>query len=126
MRKEEKDVVQILIKLKFKIEFLLKQNGNNIYITMEAIQKQKCVYCKMNMTIDNFKKKRVDSYQKTCNQCLVNRDASAKKRKKCPHGRQKGQCRDCGGVGICEHNRPRSTCKECCGSQIMASGWCRL
>ena len=60
---------------------------------MEVIQRQKCVYCKMNMTIDNFNKKRDDSYhQKTCNQCLANHAAYAKKHNKtykCPHGRKK-------------------------------------
>ena len=86
---------------------------------MEAIQKQKCVYCKMNMTTDNFKKKRGDSYQKTCNQCLSRRNASAKKRK-CPHGRHKNQCIDCGGVNTCEHGRLRTQCRDCGGSQICA------
>ena len=69
------------------------------------------------MTIDNFKKKRDDSYQKTCNQCLSRRNASAKKRK-CPHGKRKSQCKECGGVGICEHDRLLTDCKLCGGSQI--------
>ena len=90
---------------------------------MEAIQKQKCVYCKMNMTIDNFKKKRDDSYQKTCNQCLANRNASAKKRNKtyiytCPHGKEKSKCRDCGGVSFCEHDRRRTICRDCGGGSV--------
>ena len=90
---------------------------------MEAIQKQKCVYCKMNMTIDNFKKKRDDSYQKTCNQCLANRNASAEKRNKtyiykCPHGKQKSKCRDCGGVSFCEHDRRRTICRDCGGGSV--------
>ena len=42
--------------------------------------------------------------------------------KKCPHGRQRSQCRECGGSQICEHNRLRSTCKECGGSQICEHG----
>ena len=29
-------------------------------------------------------------------------------RKKCPHGRQKTVCRECGGSQICEHDRPTS------------------
>ena len=36
----------------------------------------------------------------------------------CPHGRQRTQCKECGGKGICEHGRQRSRCKECGGSQI--------
>ena len=39
-------------------------------------------------------------------------------RKKCPHGRRRCQCKECGGAGICPHNRHRSQCKECGGSQI--------
>ena len=30
---------------------------------------------------------------------------------RCEHGRQKNQCRDCGGVSICHHDRIRSQCK---------------
>ena len=33
----------------------------------------------------------------------------------CPHGRQRSQCKECGGCGICEHGRVRSQCKECGG-----------
>ena len=33
----------------------------------------------------------------------------------CPHGRQRSQCKECGGAGICEHGRVRSRCKECGG-----------
>ena len=66
----------------------------------------------MNLTIENFKKKRDDSYQKTCNQCLDRRNASAKKHN-CPHGRRKNQCKECGGVSLCEHDIQRSYCKLC-------------
>jgi len=34
---------------------------------------------------------------------------------KCPHGRQKSRCKDCGGVGICEHGREKRACKQCNG-----------
>ena len=37
---------------------------------------------------------------------------------KCPHGRRRSECKECGGGSICEHDRRRSTCKECGGSQI--------
>ena len=33
---------------------------------------------------------------------------------KCAHGRQRSQCKDCGGSGICEHGRVRTQCKDCC------------
>jgi len=37
---------------------------------------------------------------------------------RCPHGRIRSQCKDCGGSSICEHNRHRPKCKECGGSEI--------
>ena len=40
----------------------------------------------------------------------------------CPHGRQRRQCKECGGGSICEHGRQRSHCKECGGSQICDHG----
>ena len=43
----------------------------------------------------------------------------------CPHGRQRSQCKDCGGSGLCEHGRRRSTCKECGGGSICEHGWRR-
>ncbi len=43
-------------------------------------------------------------------------------RKKCPHGRQRHQCKECGGVGICPHGRQRYQCKECGGSGICPHG----
>tara|TARA_R110002126_G_scaffold19885_1_gene74367 strand:- start:1051 stop:1998 length:948 start_codon:yes stop_codon:yes gene_type:complete len=39
-------------------------------------------------------------------------------KKKCPHSRQRSQCKDCGGSEICEHNRQRSGCKDCGGVSI--------
>ena len=43
------------------------------------------------------------------------KDFSIKKRviAKCPHGRQRSFCKECGGSQICEHGRQRSICKEC-------------
>ena len=35
------------------------------------------------------------------------------KRKRCEHGRQRNQCKECGGSSICEHRRQRHRCKEC-------------
>ena len=40
----------------------------------------------------------------------------------CPHGRQRSDCKECGGASICEHGRVRSQCKECGGSQICEHG----
>ena len=77
-------------------------------------QRQKCIRCKMNMTMDKFKQKRDDSYQKTCNVCLDMRN----KKNECEHGRRRNQRKDCGGSSICEHNKHRSKCKDCGGSSI--------
>ena len=40
----------------------------------------------------------------------------------CEHGRQRPQCKECGGSQICEHGRQRSKCKECGGSGICEHG----
>jgi hypothetical protein len=42
--------------------------------------------------------------------------------KKCPHGKQKTTCKECGGSQICIHGRNKSICKECGGSQICIHG----
>ncbi len=41
-----------------------------------------------------------------------------KPEKKCPHGRRKSRCIECGGSSICEHNRERGKCSECGGASI--------
>ena len=41
---------------------------------------------------------------------------------RCAHGRQKSECKDCGGSGICEHGRIRRICKDCGGSSICEHG----
>ena len=33
--------------------------------------------------------------------------------KKCPHGRRRYQCRDCGGASFCMHGRQQHTCRDC-------------
>ena len=45
--------------------------------------------------------------------------ASRKKaRSRCPHDRERSQCKECGGASICPHQRERSRCKECGGAGI--------
>ena len=41
---------------------------------------------------------------------------------RCPHGRQRYFCRECGGGGFCEHGRYRSRCIECGGSGLCEHG----
>eukprot|EP00802_Teleaulax_amphioxeia_P018666 Tamp_18869.p1 GENE.Tamp_18869~~Tamp_18869.p1 ORF type:complete len:399 (+),score=39.93 Tamp_18869:62-1258(+) len=40
----------------------------------------------------------------------------------CQHGRQRSQCRECGGASICEHNRVRSACRDCKGGSYCKHG----
>lgn len=41
-----------------------------------------------------------------------------RKRKKCPHGKRRDECVECGGSGVCVHRRLRKDCVECGGSGI--------
>jgi hypothetical protein len=79
--------------------------------------RQKCTRCKMNLTMDKFKQKRDNTYQKRCNECLEKFRKWAHENK-CSHGRQRNKCKECGGASICEHQRRRSECKECGGASI--------
>ena len=38
-----------------------------------------------------------------------------RKRKSCVHGRDKGKCRECGGISFCIHQRYKYTCIDCGG-----------
>jgi hypothetical protein len=58
------------------------------------MEKNQCRRCKMNLTLDNFKKKRDDTYQKTCEECLAQQRAYAHSNK-CEHGRRRGRCKEC-------------------------------
>ena len=44
------------------------------------------------------------------------------KRIVCEHGRQKRECKECGGSGICERGRRKAYCKECGGSGFCEYG----
>jgi hypothetical protein len=46
------------------------------------------------------------------------KQAAQPKRWSCQHGRQRSQCKECGGGSICPHQRRRSQCKECGGGSI--------
>ena len=41
---------------------------------------------------------------------------------KCEHGKQKANCKECGGSAFCEHNKFKQYCKECGGSSICEHG----
>jgi len=86
---------------------------------MEPVKRQKCGQCKMNMTLEKFTKKRDDTYQKTCDECLEKRNVSRVKRK-CPHDRDRNECRECNGVSFCAHDRLRIKCIECGGVSMCS------
>ena len=44
--------------------------------------------------------------------------ARKKARSRCPHGRERSRCTECGGAGICPHQRERSKCKESGGAGL--------
>lgn len=50
----------------------------------------------------------------------VKKDSSV--RGKCPHGRRKSLCKECGGVGVCVHGRHKYRCKDCSGCSICEHG----
>ena len=54
---------------------------------------------------------------KSCQICR-DKDKIYRKNKKCPHGRKKNMCKECGGGSVCPHNRIRSVCKDCKGGAI--------
>ena len=51
--------------------------------------------------------------------------ASTRKRKarpKCPHGKRKAQCKECGGSAFCEHGKEKRQCKKCGDSVFCEHG----
>ena len=80
-------------------------------------RKKRCTKSKHFLLIECFKNIKNSQLTKRCVKCLDNCKKS-KQQTKWKHGRQRSQCKDCGGSQICEHNRIKSTCKDCGGSQI--------
>jgi hypothetical protein len=74
--------------------------------------KQKCQRCKYELLLEEFKKKRDGTYPKTCIVCC-NKLKEYRDKSKCPHGKRKTRCKDCGGGSICEHSCRRYICKIC-------------
>ena len=77
---------------------------------------QHCKTCRKDLEPIVFNENGKD--YKTCNTCRNKRKA----RRKCPHGKRKSQCKDCGGASICEHGRRKSRCKDCVGASICEHG----
>ena len=64
-----------------------------------------------------MKQTRLDSFN-FCPPCPTITKKTKRVHRKCPHGKRRTRCKECGGGSICEHDRIRSDCKECGGSQI--------
>lgn len=79
------------------------------------VPRQKCLRCRMNMTLDKFRKKRDDTYTKQCIEC---NEKCKKYVKRCEHGKVIYQCKECKGSSICEHNVASYRCKKCKGPGI--------
>jgi len=48
--------------------------------------------------------------------CCRNNYNNFRNKNKCPHGKQKSRCFDCGGVGFCKHRIRKIYCIKCDGS----------
>ena len=62
----------------------------------------------------------------SCSQCLCKHGKPRSKCVECPrrrhyhceHGRQRYDCKACGGAGVCIHGKRKSTCKKCGGAGL--------
>ena len=82
----------------------------------EQKNKVQCTYCKCYKFEECFINEKGGLF-KMCLRCREIKRRNAEKNK-CPHGRRKETCKECGGSGICIHNRMKATCKDCNGSSI--------
>lgn len=83
--------------------------------------RKQCRRCKMSLTLDNYIKKRDDTLQKTCNECLI-KQRTYVELNKCPHSRRKTRCIECEGGAICIHKKVRSRCHLCGGGEMCVHG----
>ena len=83
---------------------------------METINYFHCKKCRCRRSEKEFEIYK-EIRRLTCLPCKANR-----LKNKCPHGKQKSQCKDCGGCGMCSHAKQKSKCKECGGVSICPHG----
>ena len=69
-----------------------------------------CSKCRNQKDLQIFTKNEITL--KTCESCR-HKGKEVREKYSYPHGKQKYQCRDCGGAGICEHKTFKSICKIC-------------
>ena len=85
------------------------------------MDKKKCNRCEVVLPYTDFTKKRNGEYCKQCIQCNK-RIQEQRNKNKCPHGRRKSSCKECGGTSFCEHERIRTKCKDCGGGTRCSHG----
>ena len=79
---------------------------------------RECTKCKMLLASDEFGKPKLNGKGlRTCLKCRL-KNKQSKEKNKCPHNKQRYDCRKCLGNKFCKHNRHRTTCKECDGGSI--------
>lgn len=72
---------------------------------------QKCKGCKQNLDLSKFRTNSKGAVTKRCVTCLAKHNLP--NRLKCPHGKRKDHCYECGGSGMCEHKKQRYHCRQC-------------
>ena len=87
---------------------------NNVQATFE------CSRCNKLFFAEGFKVDRLGKRLKTCLECNA-RSKGERERYKCPHGRQRESCRDCGGSSFCKHEHLRAQCRICSPKSSKAS-----
>lgn len=79
---------------------------------------QQCTRCNKYLPVQQFEPRKSNgSLCLLCDLCRLKKKTN-RDNTKCPHGRRKYHCKDCGGTGICEHGKHRFVCIQCNGSQI--------
>ena len=81
----------------------------------------KCSRCTKSFFANGFKVDRLGKMLKTCLECNV-RSKAERERNKCPHGRVRCVCKDCGGSSICEHGRRKAVCEMCSPEKFCMHG----
>ena len=83
----------------------------------------KCSRCTKSFFANGFKVDRLGKMLKTCLECNA-RSKVERERNKCPHGRVRCVCKDCGGSSICEHGRRKAVCEMCSPEKFCMHGHC--
>ena len=71
------------------------------------------------LTVKGVKRKRAPHTKGPCEHGVKYR-SRCKVCSACPHGRQRYQCKECGGASICEHGRVRSHARSAVGCNLRA------